>query len=49
MATTMATQVLQLDELATPIATYLVTISRRSTVALAQTFRALEVPALSAL
>jgi len=47
--TTMAAQVLQLDELTTLIATHLVTISPRSTVALAQTCRALEVPALSAL
>jgi len=47
--TTMAAQVLQLDELATPIATYLVAISPRSAVALAQTCRVLEVPALSAL
>ena len=45
----MAAQVLQLDELATPIATYLVTISPRSAVTLAQTYRFLEVPALSAL
>ena len=45
----MTAQVLQLDELATPIATYLVTISPRSAVTLAQTYRFLEVPALSAL
>jgi hypothetical protein len=45
----MATRVFKLDELASRIATYLLTISPRSTVALALTCRALEVPALRAL
>ena len=47
--TTMAARVVHLDELATLIATHLVTISPRSAPALAQTCRALEVPALRAL
>jgi len=48
-ATTMVSRVVQIDELATLIATYLVTISPRSAVALAQTCQCLEVPALRAL
>jgi len=42
-------RVLKLDELAARIATHLLAISRRSTVSLALTCRALEVPALMAL
>ncbi|KAF9790613.1 hypothetical protein BJ322DRAFT_401547 [Thelephora terrestris] len=45
----MAARVFCVDELATLIATHLVAISPRSAAALAQTCRALEVPALSAL
>jgi hypothetical protein len=45
----MAARVLCVDELAMLIATHLVAINPRSAIALAQTCRALEVPALSAL
>ena len=45
----MATRVFKLDELATRIATHLSTANPGSTVALALTCRALEVPALRAL
>lgn len=45
----MAVRVLKTDELAARIATHLQAISRKSTVALALTCRALEVPALRAL
>ena len=45
----MATRVIHVDELATLIATHLVAISPRSTLTLAQSCRALEIPALSTL
>jgi hypothetical protein len=45
----MAAHVFRVDELATRIATHLFAISPKSTVALALTCRALEVPALRAL
>jgi hypothetical protein len=45
----MATRVFKMDELATRIATHLLAISPKSTLALALTCRALEVPALRAL
>jgi len=45
----MAARVFKLDELATRIATHLLAISQKSTVSLALTCRALEVPALRTL
>ena len=45
----MATHVFKIDELATQIATHLLAISPKSTVALAMTCRATEVPALRTL
>ena len=49
MTTTIASRVFGVEDLAGQIATHLVAISQESAVALAQTCRALEVPALSAL
>ena len=49
MTTTLPSRVFGVEELAALIATHLVAISPRAAVALAQTCRALEVPALRAL
>ena len=46
---TMATHVFELDELATHIATHLLAVSPKTTVAFALTCKALEVPAFRAL